>query len=145
MKKNVILVIVSIVVGVLFAAFVLNKEDIYAKSEYNVFAFQVGAYEDYNNAEKNSSKLPSSIIVKENNLYKIYVAIYKNIDIVNKMIVYFENNGINIYLKGITINEEFYNKLENYEDFIINSDDATVYNKINQSILNIYKEGLNYD
>lgn len=140
MKKNIIMVIITLAIGVLFTTFILNKEDIYAKSEYNVFAFQAGAYENYDKAKEYSQKLPSSLIVKENNLYKIYVAIYRNIDIVNKMIVYFENNGINIYLKNVKINSNFASRLDNYEDFIINSEDEKVYNKINQSILNTYEE-----
>ncbi len=145
MKKSIVLIIISMGVGILFTVFILNKENIYAKSEYNVFAFQVASCADYSDAELKSKSLPSSLIIKEDNLYNVYVAIYKNIDIVNKMLVYFENNDINIYLKSITISNEFYNKLDNYEDFIINSDDDTIYNKVNQSILNIYKEELGYD
>lgn len=141
MKKNIIMVIITLAIGIIFTTFILNKKDIYAKSEYNVFAFQVGAYENYDNAKDYAQKLPSSLIVKEDNLYKIYVAMYRNIDIVNKMIVYFENNGINIYLKNIKISRDFSDRLNNYEDFIINSEDEKVYNKINQSILNCYEEG----
>lgn len=141
MKKSIIMVIITLAFGVVFTTFILNKEDIYAKSEYDVFVFQAGAYENYENAKEYSQKLPSSLIVKENNLYRIYVAMYRNIDIVNKMIVYFENKGINIYLKDIKINSDFASRLDNYEDFILNSEDEKVYNKINQSILNCYEEG----
>lgn len=140
MKKKILLVLFSIGAGILFTFFILNKENIYAKEQYNIYAFQTGAFENYDNALKQLKNLPSGIIKKDNDLYKVYVAIYKNIDIVNKMIVYFENNNINIYLKSIKVNKEFYNNLENYEKIIQNSDDINVYNKINQSILNNYNE-----
>lgn len=145
MKKKFLLVILSIGTGILFTFFVLNKKNIYAKEEYLVYAFQVGAFEDYDNAKEFSLLLPSSTVIKENNLYKVYVAIYKDIDIVNKMIVYFENKGINIYLKSFEVNKDFYTNLENYEIIIASSEDIEVYNKINQSILNTYIESIEND
>lgn len=139
MKRNLLLISVSIIFGILFTYFILNKEDIYAKEEYYIYAFQAGAFEDIDNANKYSDKLPASIIINENNLYKVYVAIYKDIDIINEMVVYFENNNINIYLKGIKVNKDFYEILDSYEQIIKNSD-KNIYNKINQSILNSYLE-----
>ena len=125
-----------------FTFFFLNKENTFAKEEYLIYAFQVGAFEKYDNAVNLSNLLPSSIIKKEDNLYKIYVAMYKDIDIVNKMIVYFENNNINIFLKSLSVSKNFYNDLLNYETLIKNSEDTNVYNKVNQSILNLYLESM---
>ncbi len=132
----------SIGAGVIFTFFILNKENIYAKEEYLVYAFQVGAFEKEDNAQEYAKKLSSSIIVKDNNLYKIYTAMYKDIDIVNDMLVYFRNNNIDIYLKTINVNKDFYNNLENYEKIINNTEDSSIYNKVNQSILNLYLESL---
>jgi len=143
LKKKIILVVLSIGAGVLFTFLVLNKENIYAKEEYMVFAFQVGAFEKYDNALKYSESLPSSMITKENELYKVYVALYKDIDIVNKMIVYFEDNNINIYLRSLNVERKFYDNLINYEQIITNTNDINVYNKVNQSILNLYLESTN--
>jgi len=143
MKTKIIVSLVMIGAGILFTCFFLNKENIYAKEEYMVFAFQVGAFEKYDNADKFSRKLPSSMIIKENDLYKVYVALYNNIDVVNKMIVYFEDNNINIYLRSINVDKEFYNKLLNYEQIINSTNDVNVYNKINQSILDLYLESVN--
>ncbi len=141
MKKNLILVSLSIILGILFTFFFLNKTNTYAKEEYMVYAFQVGAFTNYDNALEFSEQLPSSIVIKDD-LYKIYVSIYKDIDIINKMVVYFEDNNINIYLKSINVSKEFYETLTNYEEVIKNSDNIYVYNKINQSILNAYLESV---
>lgn len=145
MKKNIILVLFSLISGVLFTIFILNKENIYAKEEYLVYAFQVGAYESIDNARDMISKLPSGISIKEDNLYKVYSAMYKDIDLVNKMITYFKANNINIYLKTINVSKDFYYILDNYEKIISKTDDTNIYDKINQSILNTYLEGMNND
>lgn len=142
MKKKILLAIFSVGAGMAFTFFFLNKENTFAKEEYLIYAFQVGAFEKYDNAVNLSNLLPSSIIKKEDNLYKIYVAMYKDIDIVNKMIVYFENNNINIFLKSLSVSKNFYNDLLNYETLIKNSEDTNVYNKVNQSILNLYLESM---
>ena len=139
MKKNLILITLSIVLGIAFTFFILNKQNAYAKEEYLVYAFQVGAFSENDNAKEYSKKLPASIIYKEDDLYKVYVAIYKDIDIINKMVVYFENNNINVYLKNINVSKEFYNSLNNYEEIIKKSDNS-IYDKINQSILNNFLE-----
>lgn len=145
MKKNIILITLSVIIGVLFTFFVLNKENTYAKEEYLVYAFQVGAFEKEENAIEYSEYLPTSIILKEDKLYKVYVAIYKDIDLINEMVVYFEDKDINVYLKSININNNFYKLLDNYELLIKESKDKNIYNKINQSILNSYLESVNND
>lgn len=142
MGKKLILIVLSIVLGIVFTFFVLNKENTYAKEEYLVYAFQVGAFESKENAQEYSSKLPSSIVIQEDKLYKVYTAMYKDIDIINQMVVYFENNNINIYLRNINVNHTFYTILSNYEELIKKSYNKNIYNKVNQSILNSYLESV---
>ena len=67
---------------------------------------------------------------------------YKDIDLVNNMVVYFEDKNINIYLKSIEVTESFYTLLDNYEKLLRNSEDKSIYDKVNQSILNSYLESL---
>lgn len=143
MKKNIILIMLSVGAGILFTFFILNKENIYAKEEYSVYAFQVGSFASLENAESKAKELSSSIIIKENGLYKIYVAIYKDLDLVNKMVLFFENNNTNIYLKSIKVSENFYKTIDNFEKILLNTNDDTLINKINQSILDLYLESDN--
>ena len=138
MRKNLILITLSIMLGIAFTFFVLNKENIYAKGEYLVYAFQVGVFEKEENAQEYSNYLPSSIVLEEDNLYKVYTAMYKDIDIINQMVVYFEDNDINVYLKNINVSSTFYTMLSNFEELIKSSYDKNIYNKVNQSILNSY-------
>ncbi len=144
MKKNMLLIFISLIGGVLFTFLFLNKENIYAKEEYVAYAFQVGAYENLENAENFCKTIDSSIIIKEDNLYKVYLTIYKDMDVVNKMVSFYENNHLNIYLKMLHINKNFYQELDNYEKLLVNSQES-VYSKINQSILDLYLESMNYE
>lgn len=144
MKKKLGMMLLVIVLGFLFTFFVLNKQSIYAKEEYSVYAFQVGAFENKDNATKLLSKLPSGIVITDKNLYKVYMTICKDTDIVNKMVVYLEKNGYNIYLKSLKVSKNFYETLDSYEK-ILSSAQESSYNKINQSILNAYIESLQND
>lgn len=145
MRKNIILITLSIIFGILFTFFVLNKENTYAKEEHMVYAFQTGAFENKEYAIKYSEKFPSSIVIQDKNLFKIYVAMYKDIDLINEMVVYFEDKDINVYLKSINVNKTFYQLLEDYELLIKNSNDKNMYNNINQSILNSFLESMEYE
>lgn len=141
MKRNIILILSSIVLGAMFTFFVLNKENIYAKEEYIVYVFQSGAYQTYDKAYENINDM-SAIIKEENNLYKIYRAIYKDIDLVNEMLNYYKSKNINIYLKQIKVTKNFYNALDKYEEILKKLNNKENYEQINQSILNLYLESI---
>ena len=144
MKRSFILTILVILGGILFTFLFLNKESIYAKEEYIAYALQVGAYSSLENAENFCKTIDSAIIIKENDLYKIYLAIYKDLDLVNKMVNYYENKQINIYLKMLHVSKNFYQELDTYEK-LMNSSEESIYSKINQSILDLYLESMNYE
>ena len=141
MKKYFIYGIITILIGVLFAFFVLNNNVFYAKESNYVYAFQIGAFKEFDNAD-NTIKKNGGILVHDNGLYKVYIGIYKNTDVINKMLVYFENKGINVYLKSIIVKDNFYNMIDNYEELIRKSNDEMVYIKATEGILNLYSEGL---
>ena len=140
--KKIVLILLSISMGIVVTFTSLNKENIYAKENRLVYVFQVAAFNSYDNASNYLNTLPNGIIVNDSNLYKIYIGIYKDIDLVNKMLVYFEDNNIHVYIKNLYVNKEFYNILDNYEAILNNTVDSLVYDKINQSILNLYLESV---
>lgn len=113
-----------------------NKE---INSDYVVFAIQTGAYKDYNKAMLESKKTKPSSVIYEDNYYKVYSAIYKNLDLLNEMVVYLEDNDTDVYLKNIYVSEEFYRKLDNYERVILNSSDDML-EKVNKLILDEYEK-----
>lgn len=141
LKKNIILIIISIALGIATTFFILNKENIYAKEEYSIYAFQIGAYSSYDNALNTQNKYPS-IILKDDNLYKVYVALYEDADIINNMLQFFQDKGYDVYLKMLKVNKDFYNKLLKYEELVKKTKDNKLYEEINKSILNLYLESI---
>ena len=141
MKRTLIIILVWIFLGILFTQIILNK-NIFKGKESTVYAFEVGSYKEESEAQNTANNLPSSIILKEDNQYIVYSGIYKDIDVVNKMVVYFENQDINILLKTINITSNFYDELDNYEKILENTLDESVYDKVNQGILNRYMESI---
>ena len=131
----------SIIAGILFTFFILNKDVFYAKENYNAYILQYGAYNKLENAQVELEKLPFGIIIQDSDyLYKIYVGVAKDLNIVNKMLLYFKNKNINIYLKNIKITKDISENIDNYEKLFNENIDEKVYININQSILNMYEE-----
>ena len=145
MKKTIGLIIISISLGIGFTFFFLNKQNIYAKEEYMVYVFQAGAYQDFENASQKLNEVPVGVMVYEEGLYKIYLAIYKDFNLINTMVNYFKKQNIEIYLKNITISKQFFKKLNNYEKLLKRDNNEKQYDSINQQILNDYLESIKND
>lgn len=139
MKKKFIIISSFLVIISIFVCFCYVKNNKEINSDYVVFAIQTGAYKDYNKAMLESKKIKPSSVIYEDNYYKVYSAIYKNLDLLNEMVVYLEDNDTDVYLKNIYVSEEFYRKLDNYERVILNSSDDML-EKVNKLILDEYEK-----
>lgn len=139
MKKKFIIISSFLVIISIFVCFCYAKNNKEINSDYVVFAIQTGAYKDYNKAMLESKKIKPSSVIYEDNYYKVYSAIYKNLDLLNEMVVYLEDNDTDVYLKNIYVSEEFYRKLDNYERVILNSSDDML-EKVNKLILDEYEK-----
>lgn len=139
MKKKFIIISSFLVIISIFVCFCYVKNSKEINSDYVVFAIQTGAYKDYNKAMLESKKIKPSSVIYEDNYYKVYSAIYKNLDLLNEMVVYLEDNDTDVYLKNISVSEEFYRKLDNYERVILNSSDDML-EKVNKLILDEYEK-----
>lgn len=139
MKKKFIIISSFLVIISIFVCFCYVKNSKEINSDYVVFAIQTGAYKDYNKAMLESKKIKPSSVIYEDNYYKVYSAIYKNLDLLNEMVVYLEDNDTDVYLKNIYVSEEFYRKLDNYERVILNSSDDML-EKVNKLILDEYEK-----
>lgn len=138
-KKKFIIISSFLVIISIFIYFYYVKNNKEINSDYVVFAIQTGAYKDYNKAMLESKKIKPSSVIYEDNYYKVYSAIYKNLDLLNEMVVYLEDNDTDVYLKNIYVSEEFYRKLDNYERVILNSSDDML-EKVNKLILDEYEK-----
>lgn len=129
---------VVISLGILITFFFLNQEKIYDQNDYIVYALEVSAYKEFDDASNILDNLPSGIMIYENDKYKLYTAIYEDIDLVNRMITFLAQNDIKVYLDAIKVDNNFYRDLIDYEKLIRKTTDDKLYNNLNQSILNSY-------
>jgi len=146
MKKILMISLLAICVGSSLAFFLTNKmED--AISEHNiekneVTAFQIGVYSILNNAKKTQSNYPNSLIYKDEDKYRVFIAIYKEPELIEYMESYYDKENVDIYLKKIKVNKNFSLELDKYEELLKKSKDKNTYISANKNILEAFKNSL---
>ena len=147
MKKYLKILGVAITFGGLLAYlfyYDINKEvRAISKKEEVVTLFQVGVFKDYNNATFFFKTFPSSLIYKDNNYYRVIIAISYHEETKLKLESIYQNSEIEYYEKEIRINKDFIEKISNYESIILKSNKEEVINNVNNSILNIFSSYIN--
>lgn len=105
-------------------------------------AFQIGVYTDYEVANIYKEKFNNAIIIKENELYRVYAAILKDTNNIENMSKYLNNNNIEYFIKEINISDKnLISEIDEYER-IMNSNNEIVFLEMNKLIMEKYKESL---
>ncbi len=143
MKKILITIGISIVIGSIFAFVIfknINEEvELVIKEDNTVTFFQVGVFKNEDNAQNFMQNYNSSLIIKDNDYYRVIIAILTNEEAILKEQAFFDSLGIEYYLKKENISDQkFLNKLQEYEQLLISSSEET-YNTINKNILKLYE------
>lgn len=139
--KKIIKSIIILIIGISFGYYIcdINFANIF-KTNYK--AFQVGVYTNLDAANTYSTKYNNSIIIKDNELYRVYVAILKNDNNIEYMSNYLNKQNIDYYLKDININDKQLKKQINEYESIMNSKNELVFLEVNKMIMESYKESL---
>lgn len=119
-----------------FMLFKEFKEEIKPVPSGNVVAIQIGVFTKSENAEA-MKKNYGGIVSKDGDLYRVYYAVLSedaNIDFVTK---YLQNQGINYYLKNITLENDILKRCEEYEVLMQKTNEETKL-AINKEILKLY-------
>ena len=106
----------------------------------SVKAFQIGAFTNYDNALRVAER-NNGIVVSEEEIFRVYVAILSSQDAVDIMRKYYDSIGLNYYLRDIMVDAKFLDSLKDSEKLLVSSD-TEVYKVINLSVLNMYEEFL---
>lgn len=140
MKKMLIVVLCAALIGGGAAFYLFNKIVVKAESsnESLVSAFQIGAFTNYNNAIKVSDR-NNGIIVKDDDIYRVFVAVLHNQEAINVLKKYYQEIGLNYYLKEISVSKSFVDEIREEEMLLINSSNDT-YVTLNSEILRKYEE-----
>ena len=142
MKKTLIIILIAIISGIVmgfmfYQRFEIN-EVVFAKQDYSAKAVQVGVFSKLDNA-LSIKDLYDGLIVNDENLYRVYINIIKDQEVLSIMKEYYNELGINYYLKDIEISKEFNDILDDYE-IILKNQDISNYSLTINSILKEYSK-----
>ena len=105
-----------------------------------VYFLQQGVYSSVENIEENTKLISDYIYAKEDDKYKVYVAITTNRANADKISNIFKEKNYDIYVKEVNISDKaFVEKLKQYDQLIEASEDQNVILGIVKQILNEYE------
>lgn len=139
--KRIIKPIIVLILGMIIGYYIcdINIANIF---NTNYKAFQVGVYTSLEAANTYRTKYNNSIVIKDNELYRVYVAILKNENNIENMSNYLNREGIDYYLKELNISDKNLKKELNEYENIMNSKNEIVFLEVNKMIMEKYMESL---
>ncbi len=140
MKRILIIILCAVAIGGGAAFYLFNKIVVKAEStdEKLVSAFQIGAFTNLDNAERVAVR-NNGIVVSDDDIYRVYVAILSDKEAINVLKKYYEEIGLNYYLKEIIVDSEYINSIKEAEELLKRSSSDT-YVTINNEMLHKYEE-----
>lgn len=139
--KKLIKSLIILLFGIFLGYYVCEtKPLVLFKTNYK--AFQVGVYTSIDVATTYSSKYKNAIIIQDNELYRIYVAILKDKDNIESMSRYLDSKGIDYYLKDLSIDDKNLKKTITEYENVMSNENEIVFLEINKMIMEKYKESL---
>ena len=143
--KKLIPYLLSLVLGAFFGYLLFQDADFDVKQVFantiNAKAFQIGVFNNKEGALELKNKYKDTIIINDDDVYRVYYSILTNDKIIDKMEKYLIKQNINYYIKNITITDEsLIQALSEYEETMLSGSD-NVLTSINNLIMSSYKGG----
>lgn len=142
MKSYIKIIIGAILIGGIFAFLFykdIKKEVVALTTKENTISlFQVGVFEQIENAKNYQELYAPAIIYNTDNYYRVIVGISYHEENKVKLESYFANKDIKYIIKEIKVSEDFIKKMENYEVILIKTNKNEVIDNINESMLNMF-------
>ena len=140
MNKKFILILIIITCLFSCSIFGLYKRKSLVKNKY--YLLQVGAYKDYDSISKKTKEYENYLVLKEEDLYKLYIGVTKDKEVYKKLVNLYASTS-SIYKKEITLsNQKFDDTLTKYDSLIKNSEDIKEINLVIKSELKFLEEML---
>lgn len=139
--KKVLKIIIVFIIGIICGYYVcnINPKKIFDTS-YK--AFQVGVYTTEELANTYKSKYKNAIVIKDNELYRVYVAILRKQNNIENMSNYLNKNNIDYYIKEVNISDKNLKNTINEYESIMNNNSEIVFLEINKMIMERYEESI---
>lgn len=143
MKRNILIIFIAIISGiVLTGLFYIKVNTILKETDQKLLTvFQIGVYKNKINALSEAKKY-GGIVHKDDNYYRVYIAAYQNDEIISKMENYYHNNSVSYHLRKIKVDEEYLSIINKYEKLLMNSNDHSIYENLNNLLVTKLEEHL---
>ena len=146
MKKYLLTIIVSLLVGFLLSFYMLKEyESVNIIPVFNVketaYLVQQGVYSSMESMQENTTHLTDYIYSVIDDMYYVYIGISLDSSNVNKLQEYYKNKDINTIIKTTTLtDQEFIETLRQYDMVLNNTSDEETIKEICKQVLSKYKE-----
>ena len=146
MKKYLLTIIISLLVGFLLSFYMLKEyESIDIIPVFNTketaYLVQQGVYSSMESMQENTSHLTDYIYSVIDNMYYVYIGISLESDNVEKIQEYYKNKDINTIIKTITISDnDLINSLKQYDMVLKETSEEETIKEIIKQTLSKYKE-----
>lgn len=145
MRKNFIILLVVIIMGVFSGKFIYDKiNDVYAfstKNEQIAYFLQLGIYSSEESMNSDTNSITNKLVIKKNNNYYVYVGISMNKDNLKKVCSLYQKLGYNLYFDEVYIdNKEYLYNLEQFDLLLAKAKSNDEIESINSVILSSYEE-----
>lgn len=146
MKKYMFPVVISLIIGVSMAYFIIRQYEgmpalaVSSEAE-SLYYVQRGVYTDIDSMKDNMKEFTHYIYNVEDNNYYAYIGITTNKENALKIQNYYKSIGYDTFLKDkITDNKEFINILKQYDELLSKTDDTESIKVICNQVLAKYEE-----
>ncbi len=146
MKKYLLTIIVSLLVGFLLSFYMLKeyeKTDIFPvfNESETAYLIQQGVYSSMESMQENTTHLTDYIYSVIDDMYYVYIGISLDSSNVNKLQEYYKSKDINTIIKTTTLtDQEFIETLRQYDMVLNNTSDEDTIKEICKQVLSKYKE-----
>ena len=146
MKKNLLTIIVSLLVGFLLSFYMLKEyenTDIFPvfKQQQTAYLIQQGVYSSMESMQENTSNLTDYIYSVIDKMYYVYIGISLDSENVNKIQEYYKKQGINTIIKTTTLTDsDFISSLKQYDMVLKETTAEDTIKEICKQVLSKYKE-----
>ena len=135
--------ICSLVTGVIFGFFIFQETDFDIREVFadtmTVTAFQLGVFNNEQSALDLKSRHAGSIIMKDEDVYRVYFSLLTNERVIARMSQYLTNQNINYFQRQITVRDsDLIRAINNYERTMVEGSEAVLVS-VNKLITSSYK------
>lgn len=152
MKKMLLTIVLSLVVGFILGKYFLDQYDdglqlvptFKAQKSSTVYVLQYGVYSNYDSMKRNVYELSSYVYQVVNDKYYVFVGITKSEENLEKLENFFKQKEYSIYVKELNISNSLYlDLLDNYDELLAGTDDFASIQVICNQVLEKYNEVIN--